>query len=207
VTTVTNGDGNVIDPTKYYLETPNSPPYWAITLTETGGVIWQYGTTGNREYVIGVLGVWGVHDDYSNAYTVGSTLAAAITTTTATTFTVATNGGANFSNGMILRIDSEWLACDGVSTDTLTVRRGINGSTAATHLISANVEIFHPVQSMAEACKMIALNVYRRFGQRTGTGGDVTITGAGVVITPKDVSGIARATLDLWNSRRLLIQY
>ena len=41
----------------------------------------------------------------------------------------------------------------------------------------------------------IAWNVYQgRVGQSTG--GDVTVTGAGVVIRPKDVPALARATID-----------
>jgi hypothetical protein len=76
------------------------------------------------------------------------TLAAAITSTTATSITVATVVGsldvASTSAGagtysMRIRIDNEIMIVTGTSTLTWTVTRGAEGTTAATHLISAPI--------------------------------------------------------------------
>lgn len=206
VNTVLNGNGETILPDKFYLATPNSTPYWAVVLKETAGVIWQWSTTGTREYVVSVDGIWGTHDNYSNAYDTLSALSAGVDGAT-TALDVATGTGTLLSNGNILLIDDEWLACDAVTVDTATVRRGVNGSTATAHLAAAPIKVYRPMQDIVMACQMIALNAYRRFGNRSGATGDVSITGAGVVVTPKDVSGIAKSTIGLWTSRKLLIQY
>ncbi|MDR3591588.1 MAG: hypothetical protein P4N41_18180 [Negativicutes bacterium] len=66
-------------------------------------------------------------------------LAAAITSTTATTISVIT--GSWFSVGKTISIDNEQMYVSGISTNTLTVTRGYNGTTANTHLIGANVFI------------------------------------------------------------------
>jgi len=53
--------------------------------------------------------------------------------------------------GHTLRIDDEQFFVTAVSTNTLTVTRGVNGSTAATHLNAAVVQAYgYPIVS--EAC-------------------------------------------------------
>ncbi len=200
VTTLTNGNGTVITTSQYYLSPYNFYPKFAIVLKETAGVVWQYDTSGNKEYVEVVLGVWGMHEDYDHAYTVITTLAGNITAA-ATSLSVQAGLGASFSNGCVIQIGAEWLAVDDVSTDALTVRRGLNGSTAAIHTSGDNVSLYSPPMDIVGAIKLIGLNVYKRFGSSTGS---VTITGAGVVVTPKDVSGIAADTIDQYHSRRIV---
>jgi hypothetical protein len=74
-----------------------------------------------------------------------ASLAAAITSASATTFTVA-NSNYPLQAGQIVEVDNELMRVTGVartagSTDTATVVRGVNGSTAATHLINALVGV------------------------------------------------------------------
>ena len=76
--------------------------------------------------------------DYAAYYvTTGTTLGAAITSTSATTFT-SSNGGAMIKWWSLL-IDSEQMLVSGISTNTITVTRGYGGTTAATHLNGATV--------------------------------------------------------------------
>ncbi len=206
VVALTNGEGQVVDSGSYYLAFPNTTPYWGVVLKETAGVIWQYSTAGNREYVVSLNGIWGYHGNYSEAYSSASTLSAAVNNAV-TTVPVATGTGSSFTHGHILRVDDEFMACNGVATDNLTVKRGINGSVAVAHLINAPVKVYLPMSEVSEACQMIALNVYRRFGKNTQASGDVQITGAGVVVTPKDVSGIAKATIESLKSRKIVMPY
>jgi hypothetical protein len=78
----------------------------------------------------------------NNAYT---TLSAPVTTTGATTINVSsvgtpgTPGGFPTTGNFRILIDSEYMLVTGVSGTTFTVTRGIEGSTAATHTVGAQV--------------------------------------------------------------------
>ena len=52
---------------------------------------------------------------------------------------VATGQGSNFATNDVVLVGSELMSVTNVSTDTLTVTRGANGSTAATHSDGANI--------------------------------------------------------------------
>jgi len=67
-------------------------------------------------------------------------LGAAIANTTITTFTATI--GALYEKGGVVRVDSEEMLVRDINATTITVIRGWNGTTAATHLISAAVDIF-----------------------------------------------------------------
>lgn len=69
-------------------------------------------------------------ENFANEYQ--STLSAAITSTSATSISVTSATGAPATNFRI-RIDDEYMLVTGVSGTTLTVTRGVEGSTAATH--------------------------------------------------------------------------
>lgn len=74
-------------------------------------------------------------------------LAAAITTTGATTCTVA--HGAWFANGDVITIDSEQMQVTGIAGNVMTVTRGYNSTVATTHLI--NAVVYGPVLSEVSA--------------------------------------------------------
>jgi len=66
-------------------------------------------------------------------------LAAAITTTTATTLTCTDY--TKYKTGQIIELDSEVMRIQSISTTTLTITRGYMGTTAATHVISSIIYI------------------------------------------------------------------
>lgn len=115
-----------------------------------------------RNTFITIGGTWGYHTDYSNAWidTLQDVPVGGITNS-ATSFTVSDVDGTNslgltpaMSAGNLLQIDSEWLevTATNTSTNTVTVRRGVNGSTAAAH--SAGTVIYSYV---VEPCIMRAV--------------------------------------------------
>jgi hypothetical protein len=57
ITTLTNGDGQVIPSTAYVLWPANSPPYSTVILKSGQGYVWQY--VQDPENAISVLGAWG----------------------------------------------------------------------------------------------------------------------------------------------------
>jgi hypothetical protein len=89
--------------------------------------------------------------DGAKSVSVTNTLSAAITTTSATSLTV-TSGAAfpstdtttlgPWASHFLIQIDSEWMLCTARSTNTLTVKRGMLGTTAATHLNAATVTAY-----------------------------------------------------------------
>src|SRR5579871_2583687 len=72
----------------------------------------------------------------SNAST---TLAAAVTSTSATTISVTSTWGFPSAGNFLILIDAEVMRVTAVSGATWTVARGVNGSTAATHALGAYV--------------------------------------------------------------------
>ncbi len=76
-----------------------------------------------------------------------TTLAAAISTTSATSATVASGDGADkfppdvVTYNTVIRVDQEYMLVTAVSTDTLTITRGYGSTTAATHASGATIHI------------------------------------------------------------------
>jgi hypothetical protein len=182
VTTFLNGDLTTI--TQYILKPANSTPYYAIKLRDTSTVGYEPSSAGSYERVLSIEGVWGYHTRYAGAWVQAGTLAAAITTTSATTATMT--AGHTLAAGQIWKIDNEYLQGIVLGNALTFNRRGDNGSTAATHLISAPVYVWNPEISVTSACQQITNSFYKkRFGENVS--GVATITASGVVLTPADV--------------------
>lgn len=98
-----------------------------------------------------VAGSWGYADDRATA----TATASAIASTTTTSVTVS--AGAEFSPGQTLLIDSEQMYVSAVTGTTLTVERGANGTTAATHAAAAAIGIYQYHPDVHLACLEIAV--------------------------------------------------
>ncbi len=157
LTTLTNGDGSIIDPSAIILLGGIFGPFYGIELDVTKA-FFLYMTTKTR--CLSVTGVWGWHDDYANAWRASGD---AITTfgisAGSTTLTVSNAAGADswnnsprFQIGQLLRIESEYLHLIGVNTATnaLTVVRGANGSAPAAHVVSTPISVYVPPVDVTE---------------------------------------------------------
>lgn len=83
-------------------------------------------------------------------------LAAAISTTNATSLTVSDVLGFPSTGAFTIIIDSEWLRVTaGAGTTAWTVTRGYNGTTAATHLDEATVTLLDDVGEWTSAAHMM----------------------------------------------------
>lgn len=185
VTTLTNGDGNTVASNDYVFEPRNAYPRYALTLKTSSGIYWTYDT--DPENAISLAGVWGYHTRYADAWqATGATLAAAISSTSATTFTCTTG---LIRAGMLLQIDSEYLYVTSVApgaSDTVTVTRGANGSTAATHLISTALSVWTPEAAVSQlACECAAARYRLRDNPLAES---VTALDGTVLLTPKDIT-------------------
>jgi len=194
VTTFTNGDALTISSTNYLLK-GNRPPYWCISLRDISTVSWTTSSDGSAEQVLSLAGVWGYHNDYSaRGWLQVGTLGAAISDTTTLAFTAS--AGHSIVVGQILKVESELYNVSTVSTNTITpVKRGDNGSTAATHSNGTAVYAWQPMDEVKQYTLEIANTAYmRRFGKNTGE--SATVTGAGVVLSPRDIPALAQSFIN-----------
>jgi hypothetical protein len=170
---VTDGnDTALVADTDYRLYPRDTVAYALQGLSAYGG--WhQY--TGDWVEAISVAGIWGYHEDYANAWVAsGDALAANVSDTTGTTLTVADvdavnplTGYARFSPGMLIRIDDEYMTVLSVDSDanTLTVQRGANGSTAATHDEEAAISVWQAMHQIQRVVARSAAFLVKRRSQ------------------------------------------
>ena len=150
-TTVTSGQYYLMCGDRYDLK-----PYDRIVMKSDGGRPNLY-YSGTPQKANAITGVWGWTDDFENT---GTTLDAAISSTTATTFT--SSDGSSLETGWTLLIDSEQLFVSDIDGNTVTVKRGQGGTTAATHTDATAVYRYPPPFDIEEACGIIAARLYER---------------------------------------------
>jgi hypothetical protein len=194
LTTLTNGDSTVITSVQYVLYPKNAYPKQWVKILPSTSLTWQPTDDGDAESAISVLGWWGVHNNYTQrAWSIAGTLGAAMTDTTTTSLTMT--AGHTVVKDEVYKIDNEVINVSNVSTNTVTlVARGDNGSTAATHLNGAAVYKWNAQPEMKSALLSICQNVYESRSGQTSQG-NVTVTAAGIVIRPGDVSPMTQRTL------------
>lgn len=160
----------------YLLEPYNDTPKVRLKLQENTAKSLAAG-----QQTLTIAGTWG----YCNRTAAAGTLGAAISSTTATSVTMT--AGHSVSAGMTLLVDSEQLAVTTVSGNTLTMRRGVHGTTAATHSNGAAVSAYEYPTDVAVVCLEIARNRWRErdagtvdvLGSGSSAGGALTITRPG----------------------------
>lgn len=191
VTSVTNGDGSAV--TAYKLYPLNASVKSRLRLLASAAQPWLADSSGDTEGAISVAGVWGHHEDYASAWQdTGATLAAQIATTTAATFTCTTG---KLVAGNLVKIDSEYLYVSAVATstsDTVTATRGVNGSTAAAHTTSAEIDRW-TMSDIEMVARQAAAALFRL---RTNPVGDTVTVDGQTFATPKDVSAWIRDQLN-----------
>jgi hypothetical protein len=157
VTTLKTDEGDdTVSAADYWPMAGNSygvTPYSRIVLKTTTTTPLTYSTIRRRANQ--VTGIWGYHTDWANAWALAATTAEALDATE-TGIDVADVAG--LEAGMLLRVDTEYLYLSGVdgSANELTVTRGANGSTAATHTTSASVYRYKPDAGVVQAVRRLA---------------------------------------------------
>lgn len=113
-----------------------------------------------------IAGKWGYSDYVVQLSTVGT----GGITSGATSLPVAS--AASFEVGNLLLVGTEQMACDAVSltANALTVRRGLNGTTAAAHVLGDAVSAYD-FGDVSEACGLLAQRYYLRRLTVLGTQG------------------------------------
>lgn len=142
---------STITAANYWLYPLNMTPKHSIVLdTTTLGRAFEYDD--DPEKAITVTGRWGYCED---TVATGLTLGAAIASTTATGIVLS---GAGCEVGWTLLVDTEAMFVTNVIGNVATVERGVNGTTAATHLIAAAVSRYVVPVDIEQACIDMALH-------------------------------------------------
>ncbi len=188
LTTLLNGDGQAFTAGQYRLYPLNETPKHEVRVLSSSSRRWEASSSGDPEGAISATGVWGYHRYYSDAWlNTGATLSAAISSTTATALTTDVQP---LRRGHLIRIDSEYMHVSQIA-NVVTVVRGVNGSTAATHSSGATVYRWYQPE-IEMVCRMAAAAYYRL---RTNPVGDSVQIGGESFSTPRDVAA--------WITRRL----
>jgi len=169
LTTLTNGDATTIASTEYNLYPLNGYPKKRVVLKSSSSVSFEPTAAGDSEAALSVYGVWGMHRNYGAAWLSATTLHGAIVSNSATTFTATS--GTPLAAGQVVKIDAELMLVTNVSTNTITVTRGWNGSTAVTHLTLAPVYVWQCEADIKRACMIQAGRYFRRSEAIFGTTG------------------------------------
>lgn len=160
-----------------------------LRITDQGTSWYQRLAYCRPPYRVEVRGTWGYNTDYANAWEAITTITADVLNTTDTTITV--DSASAISPGALLRINDEFMGVTAVSGVTVSVKRGVNGSTAATHASGASVDVYAvDFRIDHEVARQVGLLYSRR-----GAYSVETLDGVGVVTYPRDLLASLRVTL------------
>ena len=167
--TLTEGTGN-----DFYLMPYNETPKTTLKLNiDTEKAFYS----GQR--TLTVLGQWG----YTNSKVEITDLNGAVSSTTATTVAVTSATGLGIAETIL--VESEQMYITGISTNNLTVERGVNGTTAATHSDEDSVYSYEYPSPVVQACLDMTKVVYRDrdmgVTQTIGGGGNATTRAGGEI--------------------------
>lgn len=179
LSSITDGDGTVIDPAKYLVLPALAIPFSVVQLLRGSCVMWyqQLSPPAVGASQVQATGTWGYHNDYSNAWTnTLDTVQDNPLTFNSAQVTIQSVNGADlygrtprFSPGQLIRIDSEFLEVTAVdaTTNKLTVKRGANGSSAAQHAQGVEVDVWDAPWNVQQATLRYAAYPYKRRGDFT----------------------------------------
>ena len=126
------------------------------------------------QQTLSILGSWGFTAD-----TLSITTMDAVASTTATS--VSVGAATNLGPAQTLLVDTEQMYITAITDNTLTVERGVNGTTAATHSGGATVYVYDYPALVVQACLDVAKLTFRNrdLGMTTSIGsGEQSITTA-----------------------------
>lgn len=110
-----------------------------------------------------MVGVFGYGDGFSaTPYYLNDAGATTNEELDASELGVDVSSGAAFSAGDTIRIELEQMYIQSIATNTLTVKRGVNGTTAATHATGKAIYVYEYPQEIVTACLITAMRVWKR---------------------------------------------
>lgn len=155
---------------------------------------------------ISITGFWGIRQYYNTDGFIASGQTSPVMTDSQTTIITSGAWGNDafdaiplFSPGNLIRIDNELMdviAAD-EATMTLTLRRGIRGSTAVAHTVGSTIQLWYPEDDVVQEATRQAALLYARRGAFQQT----TISPDGVTVSyPSDLLASLRAMIQRFNT-------
>lgn len=162
LTTLLNGDGRTIAPADVLI-LPGS------RLRLKGGAAFTWQDTPHQ--AISVSGLWGWHDDWARAWrgssdsvqnnplSAGATVLNVLDADGPDSFAEAPR----FQVGQLLRLEAEYVRVLAVNpaANTLSILRGVNGTTAAAHAVHTPLDIYQPPHDAELLCLRLAMWLFR----------------------------------------------
>ena len=191
----------------------NRTPYSQVQLVEDGTTT-TYSFNGSRYKSNALTGIWGYHDEWADAWEdSGDTVQDSPSINSTVTTVTVTDADGDDINGLtrrfkiqqLLKIEDEfiWVTDVNINDNTLTVRRGMNGSTAATHLQNVAISIFRPMDEIRHAIETLATYLYQRRSS-IGTESDRPLaTMEGVLVMPSMIPEEVKSILRPYRKERL----
>jgi len=139
------------------------------------------------QQTLSILGNWGYTAD-----TLSVTTADAIGSTTATSISVTSATALGPAQAIL--IDSEQLYITAISGNTLTVERGVNGTTAATHSGGASLTRYDYPELVVQACLDIAKLTFRN--RDLGSAGSIGAGEMSMTVAESEVRSVLMTLAD-----------
>lgn len=145
-------------------------PYQLLALNPNG----SYGSWYKGSRTVRIAGTWGWRPDYASAWedAADTVQDAAGISAGVTQITVTSSSGVDalglsprFAVGNLVKIESELCEITATSSTKLTVTRGANGSTAATHAKDVKIYRWRPFEVVEQATLTQAARYYKRAQQ------------------------------------------
>jgi hypothetical protein len=109
---------------------------------------------------ISLAAIWGYHPGPDNMWQdSGATVSDNPFSASAVTLNVSSS--ANLQVLQYIRIEDEYLLITAISSNALTVQRGVRGTTAAAHIQTTGIDTFVPIEDIADECARLAIRRYR----------------------------------------------
>ena len=150
----------ITETTDFYLEPYNRTPKRILNVHGLTSV-----SIGAGYRIWSIVGKWG----YSDERVVSASLANEALDTSETGFDV--DAGTDFAIAETLLVDSEQLYVTAIATNTLTVVRGANGTTAASHSNDAPISVYVYPRDVVSATLQLAMRRWR--SRQAGITGDM----------------------------------
>lgn len=137
----------------------NGYPYSIITFDINDLPSWNL----DFDSKIEIVGEWGCHDNVNDVYTNITTLA---TSTTSSATTLNVTSATSIYPYQYLKIDDEMMQVLTVNTDSnpdeITVKRGVNGYTAASHDVGVDVDVLNVVRDVQQLATRVVAYWYTK---------------------------------------------
>lgn len=157
----------IVETTDFYLEPYNFAQKRVLRCHGLTSV-----SVGAGQRIWSIVGKWG----HSDERVVSASLLNEALDTSETAVDV--DAGTDFAIAETLLVDSEQLYVTGIATNTLTVVRGANGTTVATHANDAPVSVYRYPRDVVSATLQIGMRRWR--SRQAGITGDLGGDGSGL---------------------------